>query len=137
MNDKTRMPILTPQVRGCDVCSREREVFVHSSSVGPMSFASCIECLQHRAEPAFSFHYLYDMVGVQGDGLSDWVESLETFQDERYMSWNEWVTWRRTEPQKSTMDAQHQQAMEELSLLPDSIATDMMENDDDFSSSIN
>lgn len=135
MNDKTRMPILTPQVRGCDVCNREREVYVHSSSVGPMSFASCVECLNVRAEPAFSFHYLYDMVGNQGDGLSDWVESLTTWQNNGYMDWASWLTWRRTEPQKSVMDAQHMQAMNDLSLLP--TVTDDMENDDDFSNSIN
>ena len=80
----------------CDVChSKSDWVGVHSSSVAPMSFASCVECLKRTAELEGTFHYLYDMVGTKGEGLAEWVKALNTWQDDKYMTWNEWVAWRR------------------------------------------
>jgi hypothetical protein len=95
----------------CDVCHREApKVFVHASSVGPMSFASCMECLQNYAEMEGSFHYLYDDVGTRGENLADWVVYLTTWKDGKYMKWDEWVAWRRDPVRVDELDKQAEEA---------------------------
>lgn len=77
----------------CDVCGQPA-IGVASSCVGPISWAFCRECLNQKAEPEFSFGYLYDEVSTDGEGLADWVSILKTFKDGRYWTWDEWVKWR-------------------------------------------
>lgn len=98
----------------CDVCRREgRETFVHSSSVGPMSIASCRECLEHDAEPPFSFAYLYDFVSSDGEGLADHVSALSTFMDGGYVTWAEWKAWRQHPDRKAELDAIRDKELQE------------------------
>jgi hypothetical protein len=77
------------EVRKCDVCRREREVGVASSTLGAVSFAFCKECLEHRAEPAGMFEFTLEEVGEHF--VAPWVKSLNTFMDGEYLSWDEWV----------------------------------------------
>lgn len=99
----------------CDCCRREvGETFVCSSSTGPVSLAYCKECLKHRAEPEWTFHYLYDYVSTDGGGLAEWVQSLSTYKDDKYLTWSEWLLWRQTEPQKSELDQKRDNDLKEL-----------------------
>lgn len=98
----------------CNVCGTAGEVFVHSSSVGPMSFASCRECLNHHAEPAFAFDYLHDYVSTDGEGLAEWVNDLSTHVDGKYMTWAEWLAWRQHPDRKATLDAKRDADLREI-----------------------
>lgn len=106
--------VIQGEFRECEVCSRESEVFVHSSRAGPMSFASCRDCLTHIAEPVFVFHYLYDFVGTKGENLADRVQRLQTFQDGAYITWSDWVKWRRDPSRIAELDAKFDRDMEAL-----------------------
>jgi hypothetical protein len=87
----------------CDCCGKtDTEVHVHSSSIGAMSFASCKECLSHNTEPEFCFHYLYDFVSTDGKGLREITEQI--YKEGKYWTWDEWLKWRQTEPNKTTLD---------------------------------
>jgi hypothetical protein len=89
----------------CNCCLRnERETWVHSSSIGAMSFASCRECLDHDAEPEFAFAYLYDFVSKDGEGLREVTEQV--FKDGSYWTWEEWVKWRQDPIRKAELDTQ-------------------------------
>nr|AIA19125.1 Unknown Function [uncultured bacterium] len=91
----------------CDVCHRQADkVHVHSSGVAPMSFASCIECLLGYVEPESLFHFLYDCVGNKGEGLTEGIAVLNTWKDGKYMTWNEWVAWRRDPVRVAELDAE-------------------------------
>lgn len=98
----------------CDTCKREgRETFVHSSSVGAMSIASCRECLEHTAEPLFAFTYLYDFVSNDGEGLAEWVDGMSTYMDGKYMTWAEWRAWRQHPDRKAELDAARDKELQE------------------------
>lgn len=90
----------------CDCCGRPpmRQIFVCSSSVGAASFGFCEECIQRVAEPEFCFHYLYDFVSTDGEGLSADINGLSTYKDGAYMSWKEWVAWRQHPDNKERLD---------------------------------
>ena len=91
----------------CDVCHRKVDkVYVHSSGLVPMSFASCRECLTNYVEMEGTFHYLYDCVGNKGEGLAEGVECLVTWKDGKYMTWKEWIAWRRDPIRVVELDAQ-------------------------------
>ena len=79
-----------------------------------MSFASCRECLSNVAEPEFCFHYLYDCVSHDGEGLADFVNELSTFKDGVYMTWTEWKAWRQDPSRKAELDAKWKQQEEEM-----------------------
>ncbi len=99
----------------CDICNREgRETFVHASTTGPMSIASCRECLEHHAEPMFAFTYLYDFVSGDGEGLAPWVEHLSTFMDDKYLTWTEWKEWRQHPDRKAALDAVRDEQLQEF-----------------------
>jgi len=99
----------------CDCCLREvGETFVCSSAVGPASFAYCNECLRRNAEPELSFHYLYDFVSSDGEGLHEGIKSLCTYKAGAYVTWEDWVKWRQTEPQKATLDQKRDDDLKEL-----------------------
>lgn len=99
----------------CDCCHREApQVWVHASSLVAMSFASCHECLKHMAEMEGTFAYMYDDVGTKGEGLVDEMKYFSTWRDGKYMTWTEWVAWRRDPVRVAELDAQHEKDMEEL-----------------------
>lgn len=81
----------------CDVCQTNTALGVASSTLGAMSNAYCRECLNNHAEPYWMFIYTYYEVGNQGEGLADWVKTLKTYYQDRYMTWDEF-----DEHQKST-----------------------------------
>src|SRR5678815_26833 len=109
----------------CDVCRRKKDwVGVHSSSLGPMSFASCMECLTKYAEMEGNFHYLYDCVGTKGEGLADWVQELITWKDGKYMTWPEWVAWRRDPVRVAEMDAAAEAEFEQMNNMEAASETD-------------
>ena len=80
-------------VRSCDVCNREREVYVHCSSFAAYSYASCAECLGYYAEPFWVFEYLRDWVDTPGgNALKEEVyNGAFTYYDNQYMPYNEWL----------------------------------------------
>lgn len=80
-------------VRSCEVCHREREVMVHSSSFAAYSYASCAECLGYYAEPAWVFEYLRDWVdSPEGNQLKEEVyEGAYTYWDDQYMLYKDWL----------------------------------------------
>lgn len=80
-------------IRSCEVCHREREVMVHSSSFAAYSFASCAECLKHYAEPHWVFEYLRDWVDTPaGDALKEEVYTeYETYWNDMYMTYKNWL----------------------------------------------
>lgn len=99
----------------CDVCQRKvPKVWVHASSVVPMSFASCADCLNNYAEMEGTFHYLYDMVGTKGEGIAEWVNELSTWKDGMYLSWKEWVDWRRNPIRVEELDRQAEEDLKDL-----------------------
>lgn len=51
-----------PRIDHCDVCKRDKQEIagVCSSTLGPLSHAICIECLQHRAEPKWMLEFVRD-----------------------------------------------------------------------------
>lgn len=96
----------------CDVCHRAAPaVHVHASSVVPMSFASCVECLQNYAEMEGTFSYLYDYVSNKGEGLIEEIKYFHTWKDGKYMSWPDWVKWRQDPVRVAELDAQHEADM--------------------------
>ena len=100
----------------CEVCHRQVGwLIVHSSAVGPLSFASCEECCEHHAEMEFTFHYLYDYVGSKGEGLVDPMPYCTTWKDGRYMTWQEWVAWRRDPERVAQLDAAADAQFERMS----------------------
>lgn len=54
----------------CDVCSKNGETFVGSSTLGAVSFAYCEECLRSGAEPYGLLAYTLSMFG------SDWENGM-------------------------------------------------------------
>lgn len=84
----------------CDVCNRQGTTQVVCSAVGPASFAYCTECLHQGTEPLGCFYYLYDDVGNKGEGLHESVKNLRTFKDGKYITWDEFVAFRRSEDGK-------------------------------------
>lgn len=96
----------------CDVCKRDRETHVASSTTGAISFAFCNECLQNNAEPEWTLEYLYSDVGHKGEGLADWVKQLKTYKDDKYINWDEWFDWRRL-PEQAHFDEEHEKQLNE------------------------
>lgn len=107
---------LAPKVVGpCDCCGLNNEIFVHSSSLGPMSFASCKECLGHTTEPEFVFVYMYDFVSQDGEGLApDALEGFSTYKEGRYWTWDEWKRWRQDPIRKAELDAKRDADLEAM-----------------------
>lgn len=100
----------------CDVCKRKVDkVWVHSSSLGPMSFASCPECLRRYAEMEVGLHYIYDYVGNHGEGIAEWIRHVTTYKDGKYMTWDEWVAWRQDPVRRDELDKAAELDMEALS----------------------
>lgn len=81
----------------CDVCgSKDDIVGVASSSLGATSFCFCKTCLVQNAELIGMFNYLYDDVSQEGEGLVEEVNYLRTFKDGKYISWQEYVEYRKS-----------------------------------------
>jgi hypothetical protein len=75
----------------CEVCDREATTWVHGSSLGPFSIASCRACLSEIAEPEYAFAITFEETG--GD-VAPHVKRCSTWKDGRYMTWAEWVAAR-------------------------------------------
>lgn len=69
----------------CDVCERtdQEVVGVASSSLGPMSFAWCRECLQHCAEPKWMLEFVRDQDNWRVHLAGFW-EHYEYFENGSY-----------------------------------------------------
>lgn len=76
-----------PSAPTCNVCGGEA-VAVASSSLGPVSWAFCNPCLTKPAEPGCMFEYTYETCG---DDVADWVRNMWTWQNGRYVSWDEYA----------------------------------------------
>ncbi len=70
----------------CDCCHQNPLVGVASSSLGPMSFAWCKECLAKPAEPEFMFEF----VAWAQSRPAEYMETLFTYRDGDYISWKDW-----------------------------------------------
>ena len=109
----------------CDCCGRGgRVVVVAASCIGPMSMAYCEECIRENAEPEWGFHYLYDHVATRGEGLDEFIMTLQTYRaGEGYIFWDQWVEWRRDPARVATLDAladeQNREMAEELVEVPE------------------
>lgn len=87
---------MTMRDNRCEVCNRDNgPVQVACSAVGPASFAYCSECAHRNAEPLPCFSYLYDDVGNEGEGLADYVKTLQTYANGGYLTWDEYVAKRK------------------------------------------
>jgi hypothetical protein len=75
----------------CEVCGRERMTWVHSSSLGPFSIASCRECLNNIAEPEYAFAVTMEETG--GD-VAPHVRECRTWKDGAYVTWDAWASAR-------------------------------------------
>jgi hypothetical protein len=64
-------------VSKCDVCQRERQVAVASYPYGAISFAYCIECLQHSAYPKWALEATLLEVG-------GWDQIFDGFGEDNY-----------------------------------------------------
>lgn len=73
----------------CDVCGRSPILGVASSSLGPISFAFCDECIQKNAEPACMLDATLDSVGLN---VAPHVKACSTWVNGVYISWDEYVT---------------------------------------------
>lgn len=82
----------------CDCCGKKDVFVVCSSAFGPISWAYCEECYRKPAEPESGFEFLYGLSG--GDGLIEDVKSFFTFKDGAYVSWEDWLAWRRSQPRR-------------------------------------
>lgn len=70
----------------CDVCGRP-SIEVASSSIGPISWAFCEECLRNGAEPECLMWFLRDyIVEVHPE-----VMNQLTFVDGKYITYQEWL----------------------------------------------
>lgn len=83
----------------CDTCGQQGVIGVASSSLGPISFAFCLECAHKPAEPEFMFVMAY-WNSDKGEGVADWVRSMYTYdrEEQKYVSWNDWVDYVRANP---------------------------------------
>jgi hypothetical protein len=78
----------------CEMCGQPA-IGVASTSV-PYSAAYCRECASRGCDPLWIFHYWYDDVSTDGEGMADWViECATSYMDGKYISWPEFVQWRR------------------------------------------
>lgn len=85
----------------CNVCCKSEQIAgVAASPLGPISFCYCVPCLQVGAQPEFMLEYLYSEVGIEGEGLADWVSEVVTFKENEYWTWDRWKTWRKDNPPK-------------------------------------
>jgi hypothetical protein len=74
----------------CDVCGTEENFAgVASSSLGPISFAFCVECAQRYAEPSFMLACNLDMMEGKIQNLADWAKDISTFVDGKYVTFQE------------------------------------------------
>lgn len=82
-----------PDIRSCDVCHKEGEVFVHSSSFAAYSFASCLECLRHYAEPSWVFEWLRDWVDTpaQNQLREEVYNECYTYWNDQYIVYKDWL----------------------------------------------
>ncbi len=70
-------------IRKCDICHRENEVDVYSSSLGAVSFAYCKECSRYNAEQKSIIVGTIEM--LEGD-VAEWVTNLNYYEDGEYKS---------------------------------------------------
>jgi hypothetical protein len=77
------------QMPTCNVCDLKPGVGVASSCLVAMSFSFCEDCLTHHAEPYEVLHFV--LVENGPNGVADWVKTLSTFKDGKYISWDEFV----------------------------------------------
>lgn len=80
----------------CEICGRERQIAVLASPFGPISHATCLECLQKPAIDEATMEYLLTHV-AKGDPskLKDGIMNWYTFVDGKYIHWNTWVHLRK------------------------------------------
>lgn len=78
----------------CSVCGKPSIGFA-SSTLGPVSFAFCVECARKPAEPESMFCYMFEEVSDNGEGLREEMNRFFTFIDGVYVSWPDYVARRR------------------------------------------
>lgn len=82
----------------CDVCGREPSVGIASAASGPMSLAYCAECISRGACALFEFHYLFDFVSTDGEGLDPCIQTWIAWRDGEYIAWSDYVKERLQGP---------------------------------------
>jgi len=63
----------------CEVCHRERDVWVASGALGPYSIARCQECLQQYAEPIWAVEAILMMVGGSLKNCNEYFPEVVTW----------------------------------------------------------
>lgn len=82
----------------CDVCGKVA-CGVASSAFGAISLAYCRECLDKPADAECMFaHLWWDVANKNIDALDSSIKSWFTFKDGKYISFEEWVKWAKTQP---------------------------------------
>ena len=79
----------------CDCCETKDVAGVVSSSLGPISFAYCKECLSANAEPEFMVRGMMDDCDDL-DGVAVWVkDNIKIYEEKgKYLSLQEWFDLR-------------------------------------------
>ena len=85
--------MMMTHVNRCDVCHKDKESFVHSSSFAAYSYASCRDCLALGAEPVWVFEYLRDFVDSPSqDALVEEVYNGSfTYWNDHYVLYKYWL----------------------------------------------
>lgn len=76
----------------CDVCDRERKLYVCSSSLAPMSLAFCTECLVLGAEPLSAVVTNVWMVGGDLNAFHPAILDIRVYHNREYRTIAEWAT---------------------------------------------
>jgi len=80
----------------CDVCHKNKPIGVASTSM-PLSVAYCIECANRDADPEIVFETMY--MGNEDQEVNPEVgDHYLTFKDGEYITYTEWVKWRKQFP---------------------------------------
>jgi hypothetical protein len=87
------MSLYNPGV--CDICERKREVAVAASAWGPISEATCRECLVKPAMNTMTADYLMDSVGDDISRLTPEVKNWYVWQNGRYVHFTNYVPEKR------------------------------------------
>ncbi len=69
---------MSPIIRKCDCCGRERESHVCSSALGAVSFAYCSECLTNNAELK---NVIIGTIEMLNGDVASWVLDLNYYDD--------------------------------------------------------
>ena len=73
--------------RICECCGKNEAFGVYASAFGPLSVASCKECLANNAESLGNFFMCFDLIG--GTNVVDGIKQMKAYKDGEYIDFDE------------------------------------------------